>query len=133
MYPVLAERHELLQNERRIGACGFPLHRVFWHLGGPFQVLQELNRGNASPGVAWLQGGGNWGQEKPVSQQSLLPVGIVVCSCGQKHGDQKVFAYLPHFIWGIAGGHPAAIASTVLLAGVSLASWSQWLEGELIV
>lgn len=44
-----------------------------------------------------------------------------------------MFAYLPHFVWGMAGGHPAAIASTVLLAGVSLASWSQWLEGELIV
>lgn len=41
IYPALAERRELLQNERRrIGACGFPLHRVLWHLGGPFHVLQ---------------------------------------------------------------------------------------------
>lgn len=38
---LFAERHELLQNERRkIGACGFPLHSVFWHLGGSFHVLQ---------------------------------------------------------------------------------------------
>lgn len=44
-----------------------------------------------------------------------------------------MFTSLPYFIWGIAGGHPAAVASAVLLAGVSLASWSQWLEGELIV
>lgn len=72
------------------------------------------------------------GQEKHISQQSLFPV-IVVCSCGQKRGDQRMFTSLPYFIWGIAGGHPAAVAGAVLLAGVSLASWSQWLEGELIV
>lgn len=132
MYPALAERHELLQNERKkIEACGFFLHRVFWHLGGLFHVLQLLNTGNAGPGVAQLQEVRNWGQEKLISQQSLFPV-IVVCSCGQKHGDQKVFTSLYDFIWVIAGG-PAAVASTVLLAGVSLASWRQWLEAELIV
>lgn len=91
-----------------------------------------MNTGNASPGVAQLQDDGSWGQEKLGSQQSLFPV-IVICSCGQKCGDPKVFTSLPYFIWGIAGGYPAAMAATALLAGVSLASWSQWLEGELIV
>lgn len=47
-----------------------------------------MNTGNASPGVAWLQGDGNWGREKPVSQQSLFLV-IVVCSCGQKRGGPE--------------------------------------------
>lgn len=78
MYPAFAEGHESLsffQNEgKKMGACCLTLHGVFWHLGGGFHVLQELNRSNASPGVAWLQQDGNWGQEKPVSQQSPFPV-----------------------------------------------------------
>lgn len=117
-----------------MGACCLTLHGVFWHLGGGFHVLQEFNTSNASPRVAWLQQDGNWGQEKPVSQQSLFPVTLGY-SCEQKCGDQKTLPSLPHFIWGIAGGHPAAMASSLCFsaywqAGASLASQCQQLEGS---
>lgn len=94
----------------------------------------DLNMSNASPRVAWLQQDGNWSQKKPVCQQSLFPV-TLGCSCEQKQGDQKTLPSLPHSIWGTAGGHPAAVASSLCfsrycLAGASLASQCQQSEGS---
>lgn len=47
MYLAFAEEHESLssfQNEgKKMGACCLTLHGVFWHLGGGFHVLWELN------------------------------------------------------------------------------------------
>lgn len=97
MYPAFAEGRKSLssfQNEgKKMGAC-LTLHGVFWHLGGGFHVLQELNTSDASPSVAWLQQDGKWGQEKTVSRQSLFSVALG-CSCEQIVGDQKMLPSLP--------------------------------------
>lgn len=77
-----------------------------------FHVLQELSTSNASPRVAWLQQVGNWDQEKAVPQK--IPFAVTLChSCGQKRGDQKTLPSLPDFIWGIAGGPPGSMASSL--------------------
>lgn len=56
-----------------MGTCFHTLLGVLGHLGGGFDVLQELNMSNASPGIAQLQQGGSRGSGEACLSAKPVP------------------------------------------------------------